>query len=633
MSLAKAISTISNETSIDSVSLSPSATQYNDSLPVWSADETKIFFISNRHTGDGKPGPAAIWVLPLKVGGEAYAISSAESKSAIDWYSLSPDERHIAYMAGREATDEEKKRDEEKDDAIVPGDTRHNNQLWLLSISTRQARRLTLAVKDNWHVITAAWSPDSKDIMVLVKADSSVESDETPIAMLRVSTLLADSKVEEVCTLPRLRVPTVLWPSMDEVALFQGYIPEIYTSSLTVYFRSSRPDPSKATKQDIWKKRFYGDVEDVIRILDVGNGGTIAPAVMVGVNTRIDVIDSSGAKKVLWKPNNDAPSGEYDVKVNKNGNFVLAMVVSSGVRFEPPELWTGSVSASKLNGGATLKLTEKLTDHHNWMTDVPTLVTEVIEYTAQDGTVLEGVLAWPKDKERKAMPTILFPHGGPYWRDPPSLELTVYGREIFAFAGYLVLCPPYRGGAGRGHAFAHAIGGNLGTIDWTDCWDLLQYAIQQGWADKDRCGLAGWSMGGYLSAWGVTQTKDFFKAAMVASGITDWGSIVGASDASDQLIAFVGSAPWSDHRKDLECSPSMHVKGVKTPVLIMHGQEDNRVPTSQGVELYRGLRRMSGYPKNHQLVLYPREGHGLSEHKHVEDALRRLIEHMDAYLK
>ncbi|KZT57886.1 alpha/beta-hydrolase [Calocera cornea HHB12733] len=479
---------------------------------------------------------------------------------------------------------------------------------------------------------TAAWSPDSKDLVIMMKVDSSFEAEELPIVVLRVSMSSVDNKIEDVCMLPRLRVPILLWPSADEVALLQGFMPDIHLSSLTVYFHYARSDPSDSTKEEIWKK-FYGDVEDVIHISDVCNGKTIAAAIMFGVNTRIDVIDSSGAKNVLWKPNDEAPTGEYDVKINKNGDYVLAMVVSSGPKFEPPELWAGAISASKLEAGGTIQLTERLSTHHNWAGDMPTLKTEVVEYKAQDGTALEGVLTWPKDRERNALPTILFPHYGPYWKNSPSLELDLFGREIFAFAGYLVLCPQYRGGAGRGHAFTESLRGNLGTIDWTDCWDLLQYAIQQGWADRDKCGLAGWSMGGYLTAWGVTQTKDFFKAAVMGCGITDWGADIAASDIPDELVAIVGSAPWSGHRKDLDCSPIMHVKGVKTPVLIMHGQEDQRVPTAQGIEFYRGLRRMSGYPENHQLVIYPREGHGLSEQKHVEDALRRMVEHLDTYLK
>ncbi|KZT57883.1 alpha/beta-hydrolase [Calocera cornea HHB12733] len=646
MSIDKAISNVSNVSSIDQVALSPSAAQviyrlsrkynpsgapstsslwislvapgsksrqltsgeHDDSCATWSADESKVYFLSNRHKQDGKPGPAAIWAIPLKEGGEVYAISSTESKSPIGSFWLSPDGQHIAYTTERDATDEEKRKEAEKDDAIVfdDNDERQNAQLWLLGIATRQPRRLTLGAKDGWHVVTVAWSPDSKELMVLSKMDSSFDA--SPVAMLRLSAFRAENQVEEVYTLPLLCSPVLRWPSMDEVALIQGYLPEEIISSSTLYFRSTRPDSLRTSKEDTGK-RYYGDVEDIFRIVDVHDGKTIAPAVMFGVNTRIDLIQSSGDKKTLWMPNDEATSNEYDVRVNGNGDYVLAMVVRSGFRFEPPELWAGTISASKLEAGATLKLTDKLSTHHNWMADVPALVTEVIRYEADDGIQLEGVLTWPRDKERKAMPTVLFPHGGPYWRNPPSLELSVYGGEALAFAGYLVLYPQYRGGAGRGHAFANALQGSLGTTDWPDCWALLQYAVQQGWADKDRLGIAGWSMGGYLTACGVTQTKDVFKAAMVGCGICDWGAQVASSDALDQPLAIVGSAPWSERRVDINCSPISHVKGVKTPVLILHGEEDKRVPTAQGIEFYRGLRRASGYPKNHKLVIYPREGH------------------------
>ncbi|KZT55398.1 hypothetical protein CALCODRAFT_510111, partial [Calocera cornea HHB12733] len=189
MSLNKTITTISSETCIDSVTLSPSASQviyrlsrqynpfgtphtaslwissltagsksrqltsgeYNDSSPVWSMDENAVYFLSNRNTEDSNTGPVKIWALPLKTGGEAHEISSTKSKSPIGSFWLSPDGQHIAYTAVRDQTDEEKRRDEEKDDAIVSGDIRHNAQLWLLNIETGQARRLTLGYKDSWH--------------------------------------------------------------------------------------------------------------------------------------------------------------------------------------------------------------------------------------------------------------------------------------------------------------------------------------------------------------------------------------------------------------------------------------------------------------------------------------------------
>ncbi|KZT55399.1 alpha/beta-hydrolase [Calocera cornea HHB12733] len=603
---------------------------YNDTSPIWSNDESEVYFLSNRHKQDGAAGPPAIYALPLKVGGEPYSISSTESKSAIGAFWLSPDGRHIAYTAAREPTAAEEQKQKQKDDPIVFGDKRENNQLWLMEIATRQVRRLSLGPKDDWHVVTVAWSPDSKSLVVMAPRNWLLEFREAPTALLRVSLLPSVNGVEEVCMLPRINVPTLLWPSSDEIALLQSFIPEHIPASIALFYH---PATSQGADQGPWKK-YYGDVEDVWRVSEVGDGKTLSVAIGYGVQTRVDLIDSTGAKKTLWKPTDEVPTGTYDVKGNKDGDYVLAIVNSSGVRCEPAELWIGSISASKLHEGSMLKLTDKVSSHNTWTDALPKIVTEVIRYKAKDGTSLEGIITWLKGTERKALPTILYPHGGPYYRDVPGFTPEIYWcKDMLALAGYLVLSPQYRGSMGRGHDFAYSAHAQMGTHDWTDCYDLLQHAVSQGWVHQEKMGLAGWSQGGFLTAWGLGQTKDVFKAAVMGCGITDWATLLTESEEPDFQADLAGAWPWSENRVDIKASPITHVKGIKTPLLILHGQEDQCCPVSQGIEFHRGLRRASGYPDNHQLIIYPREGHMLFEQKHVEDALRRMIEHLDTHLK
>ncbi|KZT55400.1 alpha/beta-hydrolase [Calocera cornea HHB12733] len=604
--------------------------EHNDTSPVWSTDESEIYFLSTRHKQDDKPGPAAIYALPLKAGGEAYALTSTENKSAVGGFWLSPDGRYIAYTAAREPTEEEKRKEKEKDDPSIFGDKKANAQLFLLNIETRQVRRLSLGAKDSWHVICLAWSPNSKDIMLMMKINSALEFNASSIPILRLSILPTENdKVEELYTLPRLRSGLLLWPSQEEIALVQSYVAEQVSSSTTLFFGSTSQQTSE---KDAWR-RYYGRIEDLVGLSDVHDGKTLAAAIAYGVQTRIDVITLTGNKTVLWKPDGAVP-GVYDVKLNKNGDYVLAAEITSGARNEPPELWVGSISPSKLEAGSTLKLTEKLSSHHSWTAGLPKLTVEVVKYKAQDGTNLEGIVTYLADKERKGLPTVLLPHGGPYHRDTPDFEVERYWNgPVLAFAGYLVLCPQYRGSSGRGNDFASAATAGMGTRDWTDSYDLLQYAISEGWADKDKLGLAGWSQGGFLTAWGVGQTKDLFKAAVMGAGVSDWGAMAAESDMPEFEADLGGSWPWSEERVDQNGSPIRHVKGVRTPVLILHGEKDERVPATQGIMFHRGLRRASGHPDNHQLIVYPREPHGFTEKKHAEDVMRRLVEHMDAYVK
>jgi len=171
----------------------------------------------------------------------------------------------------------------------------------------------------------------------------------------------------------------------------------------------------------------------------------------------------------------------------------------------------------------------------------------------------------------------------------------------------------------------------MGTVDWADCESMVDEAIKLGVADSTRLGIGGWSQGGFLTAWGVTKTKNRFKAAVMEAGISDWGQMPAQCDVVD-LSADFGGAPWMPENPKTEGAPIRHVEGVETAVLIVHGEKDDRVPTIQGISFMRGLRRQAKYPERSQLIIYPREPHSFTEKKHVEDLLKRIVEHYDAWL-
>jgi len=207
---------------------------------------------------------------------------------------------------------------------------------------------------------------------------------------------------------------------------------------------------------------------------------------------------------------------------------------------------------------------------------------------------------------------------------------------MLASHGYLVIAPNYRGGEGRGADFARAIAGGAGTLDWSDCSRMVDAAVERGLADPKRLGIGGWSQGGFLASWGVTHTKNRFKAGIVGAGVSDWGMLTAQSDVPEIAADLAGGAPWTPGAAALETSvrgsPIRHVDGVESAVLILHGEKDERVPVSQAIALFRGLRRQARHPERAQLVIYPREPHVFSERKHVEDLLKRVLEHFDSWL-
>jgi len=156
--------------------------------------------------------------------------------------------------------------------------------------------------------------------------------------------------------------------------------------------------------------------------------------------------------------------------------------------------------------------------------------------------------------------------------------------------------------------------------------DLL---IECGVADPDRLGILGWSYGGFMTSWVITQT-DRFKAACVGAGVTNLISFNGTSDIPSFLPDYFSGEFWQDLEAYLRHSPVLRAKGVKTPTLIQHGDSDIRVPLGQGRELYNALKRQGTAV---EMVIYPRQGHGIGEPRLMIDVQRRAVAWLDRWLK
>ncbi len=157
--------------------------------------------------------------------------------------------------------------------------------------------------------------------------------------------------------------------------------------------------------------------------------------------------------------------------------------------------------------------------------------------------------------------------------------------------------------------------------DWADILAGLDRLVEEGVADPDRLAIGGWSQGGFMSAWAVTQT-DRFKAAVMGAGVSDWGMMVAESDLPTFEASLGGSTGWEGpgpHPHDA-LSPVSFAARARTPVLILHGSEDERVPVSQGRFFARALRAAG---TTVELVVYPREPHRIGERNHLLDLLRR----------
>jgi dipeptidyl aminopeptidase/acylaminoacyl peptidase len=257
--------------------------------------------------------------------------------------------------------------------------------------------------------------------------------------------------------------------------------------------------------------------------------------------------------------------------------------------------------------------------------------TEVVTWMAPDGVEVEGLVTLPLEyTPGKRYPTVVMVHGGPMSLFSRTYVASAGTYPIAAFAerGYVVLRANPRGSGGYGAAFRAANVRDWGGGDLADIIAGVDALIARGIADPERLGIMGWSYGGYMTSWAITQTARF-RAASVGAGVTNLMSFNGSTDIPGFLPSYLQAEFWDDPEVYAARSALFNVKGVTTPTLIQHGERDDRVPLGQGKELYNALKRQ-GVPV--EMDIYPRQNHGPSEPRIIMDIMRRNLEWFDRWL-
>jgi dipeptidyl aminopeptidase/acylaminoacyl peptidase len=256
---------------------------------------------------------------------------------------------------------------------------------------------------------------------------------------------------------------------------------------------------------------------------------------------------------------------------------------------------------------------------------------EPLTWKAPDGKPIEGILTYPVDYRPGAkVPLLLVIHGGPTGVFVRSFVGTAGTYPIAAFAarGYAVLRVNPRGSSGYGKEFRYANRGDWGGADYRDLMSGVDRVVAMGVADPDRLGVMGWSYGGFMTSWVVTQTKRF-KAASAGAAVTNLMSFTGVSDIPSFVPDYFGGEYWNAFDAWRTHSAMFNVKGVTTPTLIQHGDADDRVPISQGYEFYNALKRQGVTTR---MTVYPRQPHGFTEPKMTLDAARANLEWFDRFV-
>ena len=259
--------------------------------------------------------------------------------------------------------------------------------------------------------------------------------------------------------------------------------------------------------------------------------------------------------------------------------------------------------------------------------------TELISWKSKDGMEIEGLLTYPVDfKKGKKYPIVLQIHGGPAgvfsqrYTGAPGIYMTQY----FAQKGFIVLRPNPRGSSGYGKEFRYANISDWGFGDYQDLMTGVDHVLAMGIADSNNQFVMGWSYGGYMTSWVVTQT-DRFKAASMGAGLPNLLSMVTTTDIPDYLVAHAGGKEfWEAYDEYEKHSAIYQIKDTKTPTQVIHGANDKRVPFTQGQEFYNALKRLG---VDTEMVVYPRTPHGPREPKLLMDVSPRIMTWFEKYLQ
>jgi dipeptidyl aminopeptidase/acylaminoacyl peptidase len=565
--------------------------------PAWFPSGKKIAFLSSRGKGSASSGnqegsqkAARTQLFTIYVdGGEAWQLTHHEEN--IRSFQISPDGTKIVFAVRDPLSKEEEKKQKKKDDSVVVDEKFRMSHLWILDIESKKTTRLT---QGEFTVSDFRWSPDSQNIAYVSRPNTKVdESWNSDIWVVDIG----EKKPKKLYENPGRDV-NPRWSRDGETIAFASE-PHPYTNTM---YNKLYLIPARGGGARVLLKDFDLNFFDPIWSPD---GNQIYWSAGERTTTNLFSVDvQSGKVTRILAPR----GGNYSWELSKDGTRWIWLYAPSTW---PAELYTADVNLKNLS---------ILTDANPWfrVENVQFGEVQTVRWKNSDGQEIEGVLTFPVGYENgKKYPLILNPHGGP---SGARIESFSSSNQFFAGNGFFVFQPNFRGSVNYGQEFVNANRGKWGIVDYDDCMTGVDYCTEKGWADPDRLICYGWSYGGYMSFWIVTQT-DRFQAVSPGAGLSNLYSMYSTTDIPHYLAWFFGT-PWNYEELYERLSAIRHVKNVKSPVLIMHGAEDARVPITQAVEFYQALRDLG---KDVIFVKYPREGHGFSEPRHQLDRLRRYL--------
>jgi dipeptidyl aminopeptidase/acylaminoacyl peptidase len=559
-----------------------------DVSPTFSPSGDTIAFVSTRGA-DERPG---IWMMDL-AGGDPWPFGRYDE--AIGEVRWSPDGRWLAYVQTDTLPARVREWRGRKRDAVIEDERLQYPHLWVVEIATGRRRRLVDGERYVWHV---RWSPDSRRLACLVSPTGSADDAHR-----------SDIAVVEV-TGGAVRTTGLI------AAAFSWSPDGRWLAAAT-----SRGRDSLVAKTDVWVAPAAGG-EPVNLTAGFDEDGR-TPAWSAGSDTLFFHAWRGAGTVVAAVPRAGGPVRIVAGRGGSAGAPVShttgrAAWVASSARSPEEVMWADHPALDGM----------PVTDFHAGIASLELGATSTVRWTSTDGVAVEAVLLRPPGAPpRAALPTLVWLHGAPYGSRADFGFQPV--PQFLAAHGYQVFMPNYRASGGYGTAFLLRRRADWGAQDWDDVASGIDSLIARGLADGDRLGLFGGSYGGYLTAWGLTRTTRF-DAACVNRGIVDLPALWAQSDVHRYREFEFRGRPWETPGLWRGSSPIEFIDRVRTPTLIIVGENDRRTPVAQMQALYQSLKSL-GVPV--QMARYPREGHGLREPRHRADELERLRAWFDRWVR
>lgn len=560
-----------------------------DKNAAWSPDGRLIAFLASRDAKEESSRsdtPPQIWIIRTD-GGEATRLT--DHKGTIKSFEWTDDGSTIVFAA-EPAKSESEKADEKAGDDVIFVDEAANGQergefsgLWRIGIASKAEQAIThdarLLIED-FQV-----SSDATKVAVIYRRDN------TRNGQFRAEVAVVDAATGTLTDLTHNSAPeqNVRW-SPDGKLL--SYLAPSDTSWELAEQKiwivpAAGGAPKRLLNGFAGSLRQYAWARDsqsiVFGATTRGRGAAFRVAVPSGTVTRLAGGEWAGAME----------------SVSADGRLGAAIVSSPGTAAE--------VHVIDLQGGSTRPVT-----HLNSVATQTVAVSQFrpVTWKSRDGLDIEGLLWLPADYKGGRLPLLLSVHGGPAGVWDLSFRAI---NHVYTGLGWAVLEPNVRGSSSYGDAL---IRGNMKDIGGGDYFDLMtgvDKLIADGIADADHMAIRGWSYGGILGGWTITQTTRF-KAASLGAMVSDWSSEYAMGFNHDVRLWYIGGTPWESGERYRQQSSYSHIASVTTPTLLLHGERDTTDTIGQSMIYYQGLKDRDVPVR---FIRFPREPHGFREPHHV----------------